>query len=125
MFRVEFYQRKPDYTAVMELKLSPPMDQYRQPILAGWVECPILFKMSLRGRWAIQLWVEAGDFVRIIGNFNKGNDFHLRIDDNIDETDARILASKASMVIVEPHILIPTTQIVKAFPCTRKAYLGQ
>ena len=101
------------------------MDQYRQPILAGWVECPILFKMSLRGRWAIQLWVEAGDFVRIIGNFNKGNDFHLRIDDNIDETDARILASKASMVIVEPHILIPTTQIVKAFPCTRKAYLGQ
>ena len=31
---------------------------------------------------------------------------------------------KASMVIVEPHILIPTTQIVKAFPCTRKAYLS-
>ena len=29
LFRVEFYQRKPDYTAVMELKLSPPMDQYR------------------------------------------------------------------------------------------------
>ena len=28
------------------------------------------------------------------------------------------------MVIVEPHILIPTTQIVKAFPCTRKAYLS-
>ena len=26
LFRVEFYQRKPDYTAVMELKLSPPMD---------------------------------------------------------------------------------------------------
>lgn len=29
------------------------------------------------------------------------------------------------MVIVEPHIMIPTTQIVKAFPCTRKAYLSQ
>ena len=29
------------------------------------------------------------------------------------------------MVIVEPHILIPTTQIVKAFPCARKAYLSQ
>lgn len=53
LFRVEFYQRKPDYTAVMELKLSPPMDQYRQPILNGFLECPILFKMSLRGRWAI------------------------------------------------------------------------
>jgi len=28
------------------------------------------------------------------------------------------------MVIVEPHIMIPTTQIVKAFPCTRKAFLS-
>ena len=26
LFRVEFYQRKPNYSAVMELKLSPPMD---------------------------------------------------------------------------------------------------
>ena len=65
--------------------------------------------MSLRGRWALQLWVETGDFVRIIGNFNKQNGFHLRIDDNIEEQDPQILAEKASMVIVEPHILIPTT----------------
>jgi hypothetical protein len=28
------------------------------------------------------------------------------------------------MLIVEPQILIPTTQIVKAFPCARKAYLN-
>ena len=28
------------------------------------------------------------------------------------------------MIIVEPHILIPTTQIVKAFPCVRKAFLS-
>jgi CRISPR/Cas system-associated exonuclease Cas4 (RecB family) len=27
------------------------------------------------------------------------------------------------LLIVEPSILIPTTQIVKAFPCARKAYL--
>ena len=101
------------------------MDQYRLPILAGFVECPILFKMSLKGRWAIQLWVEQLDFVRIIGNFNKANDFHLHIDDNLEETDPDVLNGKASMVIVEPHILIPTTQIVKAFPCTRKAYLSQ
>ena len=26
LFRVEFYQRKPNHTCVMELKLSPPMD---------------------------------------------------------------------------------------------------
>lgn len=72
----------------------------------------------------MQLWVEAGDFVRIIGDFNKDNAFHLRIDDNIEETDPQILSAKANMVIVEPHILIPTTQIVKAFPCARKAYLS-
>ena len=28
------------------------------------------------------------------------------------------------MIIVEPHVLIPTTQIVKAFPCVRRAYLS-
>ena len=65
--------------------------------------------MSLKGRWAIQLWVETGDFVRIIGSFNKANEFHLLIDDNIEDTDADILNGKGSMVIVEPHILIPTT----------------
>lgn len=27
-------------------------------------------------------------------------------------------------MIVEPFILLPTTQIVNAFPCTRKAYLS-
>ena len=30
----------------------------------------------------------------------------------------------ASMIIVEPYILIPTTQIVTAFPCVRKAFLS-
>lgn len=28
------------------------------------------------------------------------------------------------MIIIEPHILIPTTQIVKAFPCVRRAYIS-
>ena len=106
----------------MELKLSPPMDQYGQPILVGFIECPILFRMTLVGRWAMQLWVEAGDVVRVIGTFCKQNEFHLRIDDNNEEKIEPV--KKASMVIVEPHILIPTTQIVKAFPCTRKAYLS-
>jgi len=26
LFKVEFYQRTPNYNAVLELKLSPPMD---------------------------------------------------------------------------------------------------
>ena len=70
----------------------------------------------------MQLWVEAGDIVRVIGTFCKQNEFHLRIDDNNDDKVESL--NKATMVIVEPHILIPTTQIVKAFPCTRKAYLS-
>ena len=78
--------------------------------------------MTLVGRWAMQLWVEAGDIVRVIGTFCKQNEFHLRIDDNNDDKVESL--NKATMVIVEPHILIPTTQIVKAFPCTRKAYLS-
>jgi hypothetical protein len=28
LFRVEFYQRTPAFSAVLELKLNPPMDQY-------------------------------------------------------------------------------------------------
>jgi len=82
LYKVEFYQRKPNYSAVMEMKLSPPMDQYGQPVLKGFVECPILFKMTLVGRWAQQLWVEAGDVVRVIGTFCRENQFQLRMDDN-------------------------------------------
>lgn len=46
------------------------------------------------------------------------------MDDNYEDTSAQAKVAKASMVIVEPYIMIPTTQIVKAFPCTRKAYLS-
>ena len=46
------------------------------------------------------------------------------MDDNYDDTSKEAKIAKASMVIVEPYVLIPTTQIVKAFPCTRKAYLS-
>ena len=31
--------------------------------------------------------------------------------------------TNATLLIVEPNILIPTTQITNAFPCVRKAYL--
>ena len=32
--------------------------------------------------------------------------------------------SSAKFLIVEPKILIPTTQLVKAHPCVRKAYIS-
>ena len=32
---------------------------------------------------------------------------------------------QATMIIVEPNILIPTTSIVQAFPCVRKSYLSK
>ena len=62
--------------------------------------------------------------MRVIGNFNKESNFTLLIDDDFDCQDPKILTTKASMVIVEPHILIPTTRIVSAFPCQRKAFIG-
>ena len=49
------------------------------------------------------------------------------MDDNMaDSPDDlnKFSETHANFVIVEPHILIPTTQIVKAFPCTRKAFLS-
>ena len=73
----------------------------------------------------MQLWVERGDTVRVIGTFSKENEFHLRIDDNNAEINPEDALKKANLIIVEPHILIPTTQIVKAFPCTRKAYISK
>ena len=126
LFTVEFYKKKPNYSADLELKLSPPMDKFNMPIYDDFVECPIDFKVTVVGNWAIQLWVEKGDTVRIIGNFCKENKFHLRIDDNSTEelSDDQKL-KKASLIIVEPHILIPTTQIVKAFPCARKSYISK
>lgn len=71
--------------------------------------------------------MDTNDTVRVIGTFTKENKFTLSIDDN-SATDAAQLEdfkrSKATMIIVEPYILIPTTQIVKAFPCVRKAFLS-
>ena len=52
LFRVDFYSRKQNFSAVMELKLCPPMDGNGQLMLEGFVECPILFRMTLVGRWA-------------------------------------------------------------------------
>jgi DNA replication factor Dna2 len=86
-----------------------------------------LFRVLLTGKWAKQLWVQNNDTVRVIGTFAKDNLFTLSIDDD-QPKDAEEMVEfkkkKASMIIVEPYILIPTTQIVKAFPCVRKAFLS-
>ena len=39
--------------------------------------------------------------------------------------DAKVKFDQATMIIVEPLILIPTTSIVSAFPCVRKSYLSK
>ena len=66
----------------MELKLSPPMDNHGHPILIGFQECPILFRVLLTGKWAQQLWVQNNDIVRVIGTFTKENLFTLSIDES-------------------------------------------
>ena len=78
-----------------------------------------MFKLYVRGRWATQLWAEQGDLIRVLGTFSPENKFTLTLDDNEEDSGPH----KASMLIVEPYILIPTTQIVKAFPCSRSAFL--
>ena len=82
LFRVEFFQKNRDKTAAIDLKRSPPLDQYGQPILEGFEECPILFKMKLTGLWAEKLWIAPQDTVRIIGTFSKHNKFCLTIDED-------------------------------------------
>jgi hypothetical protein len=77
--------------------------------------------MHIQGRWSAQTWIDIRDVIRVIGEFNKDNNFTLRLD---DDTEDLHLNDKAKMIIVEPQILIPTTQIVKSFPCLRKAYLN-
>lgn len=71
--------------------------------------------------WGQQLKVDVGDSVRVIGTFSGENKYQLRIDDNYDDQSS---IHKASLVIVEPHILVPPTTITSCFPCSRKAFLG-
>ena len=66
------------------------------------------------------MWAEQGDMIRVIGNYSPENLFSLTLDDN-EEDDG---PHKARMMILEPYILIPTTQRVKAFPCARSAFLS-
>jgi hypothetical protein len=66
------------------------------------------------------LKVDEGDVVRVIGTFSQENNYLLKIDDNYDDK----LINKASLIIVEPHILVPPTTITGCFPCHRKAFLG-
>jgi len=82
-------------------------------------DLPVVFELRMIGQWAAHSWVDIGDQVRVIGTFSSHNNFRLLIDDNEESH-----ADKASLLIVEPSILIPTTKITNAFPCIRKAFLG-
>lgn len=82
-------------------------------------ESPFKFKLNVVGTWK-RTQIEVGNNLRIIGTFCADNNYTLTIDDNDDDQGIH----KATMLILEPHILIPTTQIVKASSCTRSAYLS-
>jgi len=71
-----------------------------------------VFRVTLVGTWAHELWTEIGDTVRVIGTFTKANGYHLLVDDNQPESADQVeefKQTKAQMIIVEPLILIPTT----------------
>ena len=106
------------------MKLTAPHDKYGQKQDENFVECPILFKLSMKGRWASQTWIDMGDLIRVIGEYKKDNMFHLFLNDDFESPHQTQINKKASMIIVEPQILIPTTTIVNAFPCVRKAVLS-
>ena len=71
-----------------------------------------MFRVTLVGTWAHELWTEIDDTVRVIGTFTKANGYHLLVDDNQPESADQVeefKQTKAQMIIVEPLILIPTT----------------
>jgi hypothetical protein len=73
-------------TSLLELKLSPPLDQNGQRIDdEDFVECPLLFKLVLKDRWSKQTWVDLGDCIRVIGTFEKENEFSLKLEDIVQE----------------------------------------
>jgi hypothetical protein len=56
----------------LELSLSPPTDsQGNQVAGEGFVECPINFRMKIRGVWSSKLHAEKDDLIRVIGTFSK------------------------------------------------------
>ena len=58
LFIVESITKLNSYTSHLVLSLSPPVDLEGKPFTSGFVECPIEFKMTLKGRWGKQLWTE-------------------------------------------------------------------
>lgn len=96
----------------IDLELSLAETEKRYP-------CSLRFRLVLIGSWGTRLFAERGDMVRVIGTFCSDNNFQLKLTDNELDPDL----SKASLLIVEPHILIPSTSISLAFPCVRNAEL--
>ena len=78
--------------------------------------------MTLKGQWKKESFIDQGDVVRVIGEFNHENQYHLELSDDISEEEAK-KNDKARFLILEPEILLPVTTIVKSFPCIRKPYI--
>jgi hypothetical protein len=45
----------------------------------------LLFKLVLKDRWSRQTWVDLGDCIRVIGTFEKANEFSLKLEDIVQE----------------------------------------
>ena len=108
------------FTVLTSRRLKPNHQEFE----LEFKDCPLKFLLNLRGLWGQKLWVEVGDEVRVIGTFETSNHFSLWIDDTVDIGKCEFETRRATMIIVEPSILVPVTQIVKAFPCVRKAYIS-
>lgn len=85
-------------------------------------KCPINFKLSLHSIWCKNTWVDQGDFVRVIGTFSAETSFHLTL--SLKTGNNQKGGNKlATMLVVEPLILIPVTTIVGASDCARDTML--
>ena len=86
---------------------------------------PLHFRLTLRGMWT-RTPIDHGDLVRVIGKFTKLNNYTLTLDDADEDThdgEANTIheSTMAKFIILEPKIMISTTNIITSFPCVRKS----
>jgi len=83
---------------------------------------PLHFKLTMRGMWT-RTPIDHGDLVRVVGKFNKANNYALTLDDqDEDNHDGETnCINTAKFIILEPKIMISCTNIVNSFPCVRKS----
>jgi hypothetical protein len=66
--------------------------------------------------------IDHGDVVRVIGRFNKANQYTLVLDDQVDADDDDTAGeASARFLILDPFIMISSTTLVTSFPCVRRS----